>query len=343
MGRFLEEEKVRQAAFRATSPYFSDQARAFGLYRGQPRAFCIPRDCAAENLFEGIRSSAPRYFAQREIKWHDGEDAKPSNHLCSSQVCAANFLFPFADKPEALAALLRPVFPLIERMLPIDGQYVTFEWIGQENYLREKTRTGKRTRGANFTSADAAVMFERQDALRQIVLVEWKYTESYSETPLAIAGSGTDRTQIYAHLYEGPDCSLEKSLLGSFADLFFEPFYQLMRQQMLAQKMETARELGADVVSVLHIAPECNSDFARVTSPHLATLGVSPIDVWKRLVRQPDRFTSVSTERLFGGFQAQLFPELADWWEYTLARYAWLQARPAQEMAGQTHRDSQTT
>jgi hypothetical protein len=55
-------------------------------------------------------------------------------------------------------------------MLPIEnGQYVAHEWIGQQNYLGERiARNGKRTRGANFTSADAAVMFQQQDGQRHI-------------------------------------------------------------------------------------------------------------------------------------------------------------------------------
>ena len=38
-----------------------------------------------------------------------------------------------------------------------------------------------------------------------------------------------------------------------YDDLFYEP-YQLFRQQLLANEMEKARELEADVVSVLHIS-----------------------------------------------------------------------------------------
>ena len=107
--------------------------------------------------FPKIRQPILAYFARNKIKWHDGQDGKPDNHLCDSQVCCANFLFPFFDKPKALAGLLRPFFPNILEMLPIeDGQYVAFEWIGQQNYLGEKvSRNGKRTRGANYTSADA--------------------------------------------------------------------------------------------------------------------------------------------------------------------------------------------
>jgi len=285
----------------------------------------LPEECADENLFEEIRAPALPYFKNQEIKWHDGQDAKPSNHLCDSQVCCVNLLFPFADKPDALVELLRPVFPTIRRVLSMEaGLFVSFEWIGEENYLREKCRTSKRIRGANFTSADAAVMFEREDGLRQIVLIEWKYTESYGDTWLRFARSGTDRRQIYAWLYEREDCFLDKSLLPCFCDLFYEPFYQLMRQQFLAHEMENAHELRADVVSVLHIAPAHNRDFRRVTSPALGCLGDSAVGVWKRLVRTPDRFASVATEDLFGRLPVVRFPELAGWWDYVNRRYSWL-------------------
>ncbi|MCC7354591.1 MAG: hypothetical protein IT330_12660 [Anaerolineae bacterium] len=329
MGRFLEAEKKRLAYFKAASPFFSMAARAPGIYDGKPREFCLPYECAEENLFPGIRQAITAYFAEKEIKWHDGQGRRPSNHLCDSQVCCANFLFPFADKPYALAELLRPVFPAIREMLPIEGsQFVACEWIGEKNYLGEKiSRNGKRTRGANCTSADAAVMFDREDGLRQVVLVEWKYTESYGSTSLKIAArSGTDRTAIYRPLFNRDDCPLNKDLLPCFAALFYEPFYQLMRQQFLAHEMERAHELGADIVSLLHIAPAHNGDFRRVTSPDLrnAGLGESVMDIWKNLVRIPDRFRSISTEELFGSLPVMNFPELAAWWEYVTTRHTWV-------------------
>ncbi len=205
-----------------------------------------------------------------------------------------------------------------------DGQYVSFEWIGEKNYLGEIiSRNSKRTRGANFTSADAAVMFTHANGQRQIVLIEWKYTESYGGTFLKVAKSGKDRTTIYAHLYNRVDCPLNKTLLLNFDDLFYEPFDQLMRQQFLANEMEKARELGADIASVLHIAPAHNSAFRRITSPALRPFGESVIDVWKKLVRTPDRFTSVSTEQLFSKLPIERLG-LTKWWEYVSTRYAWL-------------------
>lgn len=327
MSIFLEIEKQRQSEFKQQSPTFSVTARSDGMYKGRLRPFCLPVDHAEENLIPGIRQVAPAYFAKSQIKWHDGQDRKPSNHLCSSQVCCVNFLFPFHDQPEALAELLRPVFPDLGKMLPIEnGQYVAFEWIGEKNYLHEKiSRNSKRTRGANFTSADAAVMFERTDGTQQIVLIEWKYTEAYnSKQSLAIAKSGTDRREIYRWLYNRSDCPINKAILPSFDALFFEPFYQLMRQQFLAHEMEKAQELGAHRVSVLHIEPAQNTDFQRITSPQLECLGDTVVGVWQRLVTAPDRFTSIATETLFGPMVAKPMPEMRAWADYIGARYPWV-------------------
>ena len=122
---------------------------------------------------------------------------------------------------------------------------------------------------------------------------------------------------------------VDKTTVQDFSDLFYEPFYQLLRQQLLAHEMELAQELGCDLVTVLHGAPADNRDFHRVTSPGLQSLGDSSIEVWKGLLRQPGRFVSVSTETLFGDFLVDAHPELADWWQYTSARYPWLQRREA--------------
>ena len=327
MGKFLEEEKRHQILSKKTSAYFTEAARPVGLYRGKPRPFCLPVDRAEENLSREIRAGALDYFKRERIKWHDGRESAPSNHLCSSQVQCVNFLYPFADRPEALRTLLSPIFPNIQSMLSMEGggQFVSFEWIGLDNYLGEKVPpNSSRTRGANCTSADAAVMFRLADGTRQIVLIEWKYTESYNPTWLGIARSGTNRMDIYRPLYDRPECPLDKSKVPNFCDLFYEPFYQLLRQQLLAHEMELAHELGSHLVTVLHVAPADNRDFHRVTSPGLKPRGDSSIEVWKGLVRQPDRFVSVSTERLFGDFPVDSHPELAAWWQYVSDRYQWL-------------------
>jgi hypothetical protein len=326
MGKFLESEKPIQTHFKTSSSYFSDVARSEGVYRGKPRSFCLPVESAEENLVPEIRETALFHFSEHGIKWHDGQNGKPSNHLCSSQVCCVNFLYPFADKPDELAQVFRLVYPEIEKMLPVEnGRYVSFEWIGQENYLGEKVaKNGQRSRGANCTSADSIVMFERKDKKRQVVLIEWKYTESYGGNFLKFSKSGTDRTEIYRHLFEKADCPINKDILPSFDSLFYEPFYQFMRQQFLANEMEKAHELGADIVSVLHIAPAHNGDFRKITSPELEKLGESTTSIWEELVKTEGRFISISVEKLFGNLSESQLPEMKSWVKYIQARYQWV-------------------
>jgi hypothetical protein len=331
MGKFLESEKHSQYKFKTNSFYFSETAQAEGIYKKKLRSFCLPLDCAEENLFPEIRKTALSYFTDYSIKWHDelkSNPGKPSNHLCDSQVCCVNFLFPFAKKPHILAEVLKPIFPNLQEMLPIENnQYVAFEWIGMENYLGEKIRgNGKRTRGANFTSADASVIFQTSNGGKQMVLIEWKYTESYSSVNLKFSASCTDRTEIYKPFYLQNDCPLNKNLLPSFDSLFYEPFYQLMRQQFLAHEMEKAYELDADIVTVLHIAPAKNTDFHKITSPKLIGLGETAIDVWKRLVKKEDRFISVSTEQFFKILFNNNLPEIQPWCDYIGKKYSWIHA-----------------
>ncbi len=326
MGKFLESEKVRLSKFKKESGYFSNESLVDGFYRTKYRSYCLPRERSSENLFSNIRESSIDYFTEYDVKWHDGIDKKPSNHLCDSMVCCVNFLFPLAEKPLAMKELFRPLFPDIEEMLPMekDGLFLALEWIGEKDYLGEKkSKHGKRTRGANCTSADAAVMFQRQDKKKQIVLIEWKYTESYSPTFMKVAKSGTDRSKIYEHLFQREDFPLNKELLPSFDSLFYEPFYQFMRQQALAHEMEMARELDADIVSLLHIAPAMNKEFQRVTSPPLADKGETVTQIWKDLQRIPDRFHSISTEEMFSRFPIQGYPAFTPWWEYIASRYSW--------------------
>jgi hypothetical protein len=328
MGAFLETEKMRYRTWKNSTRYLTDAARKDG---GYPKSkdpdkeypFCIEENCTQENLFNEIRGPALAYFTERGIPWHDGVNGGPSSHLCDSQVSCVNFLFPFAHNPDALVALLKPLFPGINTVLPMEEQmppsYVAFEWIGLGDYLGEcKRPDGRRTRGANATSADAAVMFEDDRNNRYIVLIEWKYTESYGKTSKAIPV----RLETYGKFYD--DGLLHTDRVPNFEDLFYEPFYQLMRQQMLAREIARHNELGANFASVLHIAPEINLDFQKVTSPGLTSLGRTTIDVWKSIVRDPEVFASVSTELLFGNLPITRFPQMSAWWSYINERYSWI-------------------
>lgn len=324
MGEFLEQEKRRQIAWLAGTASVIPEAKRPGLHStGKVLPYCLPPEHAAQNLMPVIRERAMAYFRTQGIKWHDDSMAGPSNHLADSQICCVNFLMPLGTSERVLLALFKRYFPDIRNVLPMDqGALVAFEWIGAENYLKEKVRPGaERTRGSMFTSVDAAVMFGTSTGRKVIVLIEWKYTESFTGASLRYSRNGTDRTTIYQHLWDKESCPIDKAKVPSFSSLFHEPFYQFMRQQCLASEMELARELGADQVYLMHFSPRANTDFRAVTSPELRHLASTATEVWKRAQKDGSRFLPVHTEDFFDKAVLLSDPSMEVYWNYLAARY----------------------
>ncbi|MCF8277919.1 MAG: hypothetical protein K9J17_14390 [Flavobacteriales bacterium] len=324
MGKFLEQQKKEQANWKLLTGHLTEQAKGQGYYAPErPYPFCLPLENSDQNLFAPIRDSAIDYFKAHKIKWHDHIEDKPSSHLCDSQVCCVNLLMSLNISESVLVKLFQRYFPDIRNTVPMDADsIIALEWIGLENYLGEKTKgKAERTRGANFTSVDGAVMFETASGKRIIVLIEWKYCESYGSTSYKISKNGTDRTTIYSHLWEKEPCPIDKAKVPSFDSLFFEPFYQFTRQQFLAHEMELAKEFGADKVYLMHLSPQANTDFQRITSKELSHLGDSATHVWKNLQTDPDKFIPVYTEDFFDKKIILSDPKMHDYWEYISSRY----------------------
>jgi hypothetical protein len=328
--RDREKEKYRDPEFKQA--LFSKDAQARGTYKGHAYDFCLADTHSAENLHQSFRDEAIAYFASRHIRWHDGHGSKmlPSSHLCCSQSCCVNFLFPMQSNDRLLAAVFKAIYPEMRMPLPMAAgdinaegglPYLSFEWIGLTDYLGETRRKpGRRTRGANYTSADFAFRFQRTDGQIQIVLGEWKYTEYYGHED-----KGTNQTRLdnYAEAFRrlpGVFICKDQEL---YRGLFFEPFYQLMRLQLLAQEMEANHEMGADIVTVLHVHPAANKEFTeRVTSEYLSVRypGQDVMGIWKQLVDQI-KFRTISVENLLQLIgKARLLADLA-WVDYLQTRY----------------------
>ena len=335
---FRDLEKER---YKAVKPVlFSEKARQDGNYRGIPRNFCIADALSEENLFEGSRGPAIEYFKTRNITWHDGiqKRTKPSNHLCCSQSCCVNFLFPMTTRPQLITNVFKPYYPELSEPLPIDADaplpdgsypFMAFEWIGVIDYLGEtKRKPMTRTRGANFTSADFAFRFRETNGRIHFVLGEWKYTEEYGRSYKGSGQSGDVRKNNYIDLFTDPkgafSTNSDKNKL--YDSLFYEPFYQLMRLQLLAQEMETYndKEMDADIVSVLHICPEANVEFRKNVAPdYLKKIypGKDVLEIWKELVPE-DKFLSISVEELLNTIQDTSMDE-REWLDYLKTRYGW--------------------
>lgn len=342
---FRDREKERYKRLKAG--LFSSAAQKDGTYRGRSRNFCLADDRSAENLHITIREPAIEYFKVRNIPWHDGLKGRrlPSNHLCCSQSCCINFLFPMATDSELIANVFRCFYPDLVEPLPIDKDlplsggffpYMTFEWIGSKNadgkyidYLTEhRNKRGQPTRGANYTSADFTFRFARRDGKTHLVLGEWKYTEYYGSKDLGTPTDTDRKPEVRKRTY-WPSFNRENGVFkvreeNLYSALFFEPFYQLMRLQLLAQEMELNHEMGADIVSVLHISPQVNREFRDIiNSPGLANrfLNKGVMEVWRGLVSE-DKFMSISVEDVLNGIVHAGAGE-QDWIAYLVKRYGW--------------------
>ena len=326
MGAFLIAEKRRYIEGKADAVWLSAAAKRPGVYKGKEYAFCLPEQNAEENLFVGIREEVLEYFRDKAIKWHDGTERGPSNHLCSSMVCGVNFLGALMNDPDGATCLLQTVFGSgVARAVPVaDSRLVEFEWVGSpdHDYIHEGLN---RTRGANATSADAAMAYERPDGGTTLVLIEWKYTESYSPQDKGAGPQGVTRRARYEGLLADPEGPIDSSLV-SYEETLFEPFYQFMRQQLLAWRMQVEQsEGGADQVRVLHLSPRANRDFERVTSPALLKRypGAKATALWRSVLRTPEAFTAVAVEDAFAPLLEGDSVALAPWREYIAARYPW--------------------
>lgn len=281
------------------------------------------------NIAPEIRDVAEAYFTKYGIAWH-----QHSNHALSSQVACLNFLMPLARRPDLLAQLVQhavggdlPEMLAVEEGPDAEPWFVGFEWIGKADYLNEWPKSGRPTRGANVTSADAIVRF-RQEGRSETLLIEWKYTEKYGAP--TVPDGNLVRTGRYERIAFDPAGPIRSDLELALEDFYWEPFYQLLRQQMLAHRMEAEREDGTERVRVLHIAPSGNTGLTKVTSPRLRRFGDNAFRVFSSLLAQPDRFISRSTESLFAPLVAELAPTV-EWARYLSDRYASLLASDGRE------------
>lgn len=294
---FAERERLRAAAWAARrgfepAPWIDHTGRE----RGRPLPWCLPRDHAAHNLLRGVRGPAVALFHELGIPWHCGVDGGPGNNLLSSQVQCVNALMPAVGDASVPARVFASAIDVGEVVEIEAGRFLTFEYIGPTDYFGESPGR-PRVRGARCTSVDAAFQHIAPDGVLELVLVEWKYTESYATAPLRDPVRDAIRRRRYEVDLLDPDGPINSSVV-SVDDLLVEPVYQLVRQQLLAWRLERDPAVPAQRVRVLHARPAENFAYQASVPEHLAHLGSTVDEVWGRLLQADDRFTSMDSAAL---------------------------------------------
>jgi hypothetical protein len=277
--------KERQKAIEIRDGIFRDLGN--GMFFGKEREFVLSEP--ELNLWPGIRQDAKDYFLNNNISWWSGNE-EPTGHLLSSQIACLNHLYPFRQRKECTDEILRNIPSLIIESHFVDSGFIEFEKTGQRPLGKERSTQ----RGANSTSIDSFMIGKKQNGEKVLVLIEWKYTESYSPISVLISNSGKNRFEIYQELLEDPDCPIRSR---DFKDLFFEPYYQLMRQTLLGWTMTKNKEYGVSDWLHLHVIPNENKELReRITSKNL--IGKTLEESWKLQLKNPEKYIAISPEKL---------------------------------------------
>ncbi len=300
---YSQQEKVRAAAWKSHTTSLPDEAKFPAPYvdkdghlGDRKYDFCLPPSFAEWSLLPEVRTRALELFSELAIPWHAGVGTGPSNHLLSSQVQCANALTQMVDDPIRLKSAFGEALGVGEVLQIEPGRYLTFEYIGPSDFFGEAPN-GERIRGAHCTSVDAAFLHRDALGVVELVLVEWKYTESYRVRKPHPAKDQVRFARYSAAVADstGP----VRSDLIAFEHLLDEPFYQLVRQQLLAWALETSGAEGATRVRVVHVLPGGNLSYQHsIARPEHRALGDSVGEVWQRLLRRPDRFVSMDSSAL---------------------------------------------
>ena len=271
---------------RQPSPWIDHEGQQIGLYD-----HCLPQEHANSNLLPDSLG-AIELFKTLEIPWHCGIAEGPGNNLLSSQVQCVNALMPMVEDPDRIKRCFGDVIDIGEVLQIEPGRYLTFEYIGPHDYFDEGA--GKpRVRGSRCTSLDAAFLYRTSTNVTELALIEWKYTESYARVRKPNARYDETRTRRYGDDFHSPGGPLNSDLLD-LEWMLDEPFYQLMRQQLLAWRWERDQVHGAEAVRILHVLPPDNKAYQdSLVRPEHRSLGGTVDEVWSRLLRAHDRFQHV--------------------------------------------------
>ena len=307
--------------------------------KGQRNRHLLTLGCEEENFYPGLRgeNGAIDFFGEREIRWHHGGAPGArglTRNMASSQVACVNFMLPLASVEGGLLAIARAVDSDVREIVSIchEGNTtpVEFEWIGLGRSLE-----GKTTRGANTTNVDTFIVAETEKGYRAY-LMEWKYTEgeSYLSMSPKYLGEGYRKDRQlkgYADLYYADSSSFDSSI--PMDELFYDPFDQIMRNRLLADRMVANGELGVSEAKVVVVVPGENLACRAVTcgkkttSPPLAKRfpDLNTVDdVMRATLKNPDAaFKMVTPNQLLEAVVDECGEAVSDWAGYIRERYGW--------------------
>ena len=168
-------------------------------------------------------------------------------------------------------------------------------------------------------------MVAKTTAGRRAYLLEWKYVEKYSVQYKGRGTEGENRLQRYSVVYSESAFLSESFPITAW---LYEPFYQIMRLQLLAERMVKREELGVQEAKVVVVVPEDNHPFRdKITSPVLSSKfpNARTVEevVQSALVHADKRFACVSPGLMADAVRQECGNDVTQWSDYLKDRYGW--------------------
>lgn len=268
---------------------------AWSKIPGRHYPHILPVEHVDKAFVPSIAADVKAYFDQHDIAKHS-----EVRNLKSSQACCINFMFPLKDDLELAAVALRPVLPGVRRVKKIDFEFTGDE--GATEFLGEP-KNGKR--GLHRTSIDVSIEWLDNLDREVLTLSEWKYTErtfgscggfrskrnenkaacrSWMDHghPIGTACYLTQGRHTRRYWERMADAGIDLATLSRSEPCpFHGPFYQLMRQFLLAAYLR--RQRPDRLVEVATLSFRDNTALQAVP-PNLRYLGSDIVSAWNNAI-----------------------------------------------------------
>jgi len=305
-----------------------------GLFNNKSYNFVLKEEFRKDNLYENIADEAIKYFEDNKIEWWRGKEDLPTNHMLSSQVSCVNHLLWLMKNKEAATQVLRGIDPEFKAIAfpkskdSGEENYVDFEYDGfnlTHNNGRNIIGEKRSSRGATSTSIDATMLAQKGEQ-KILIFIEWKYVENYSVTAAEkMTKKYKNQKSIYKNLLEINSSPIKMNLLiennkcdydKEYVKFSIEPYYQLMRQTLLAWQLTEENHIIADDYIHVNVIPSGNVQLLQgKTSPNISN-GIDICNGWKTCLKNSNKYMHIDAKKLIGAaafkYNLKLYQYLSD-------------------------------
>lgn len=280
----------------------------------------LPKGDFKRVFYQPIVQQVLEYCNNEQIAFHT-----EILNLRSSQVCCFNVMFPLKQDLKLAAEVLQVMLPGVKEVKEIQfkftGDYGSAQWLGES--------TGAK-RGQNRTSIDVAIRWADGEK-NYWTLGEWKYTEhgfgacgGYQSkgnkdrrfcVELPATQYKTNHNGCYLHCKKSRQYWQRLDEAGiSFDALdgakncpFRGPFYQLLRQYLLASYLRKSSSIDEVFVAAIHFRG--NKSLNRLPRYH-KKLASDVIDLWNKMLVGVPKLQSIYVEDIVASMHRISNPKL---------------------------------